>query len=98
MQVDFPYEISLIAELPGHEDRAWHIAWNPTKPILASCSSDKTVRLYDYTATKFTFLTSIPTGHTKTVRAIAWAPSGNTLATASFDSNVGIWEREDGEE
>ena len=91
----------------GHEDRAWHVSWNPTKPLLASCSADKTVRIYSYTAansennvsgelSKYTFksVTSIPTGHAKTVRSVAWAPSGETLATASFDSNIGIWERE----
>ena len=42
----------------------------------------------------FSHISTIPTGHTKTVRAVAWAPSGNTLATASFDANIGIWEQE----
>ncbi|PPQ85017.1 hypothetical protein CVT25_010406, partial [Psilocybe cyanescens] len=86
----------------GHEDRAWHVAWNPTKTLLASCSADKTVRLYSYASSstetstdlKFQPITSIPTGHAKTVRSVAWAPSGQTLATASFDSNIGIWEKE----
>lgn len=32
----------------GHEDRVWSISWNPTRPLLASCSGDKTVRLYSY--------------------------------------------------
>jgi len=70
--------------------------------LLASCSADKTVRLYSYTPSnstesfdlKFSHVTTIPTGHSKTVRALAWAPSGKTLATASFDSNIGIWEHE----
>ena len=89
----------------GHEDRAWHVAWNPTKPILASCSADKNVRLYSYTLSsdpdaseaasiKFSHVTTIPTGHSKTVRAIAWSPSGKTFATASFDSNIGVWAQE----
>lgn len=90
----------------GHDERAWHIAWNPTKPLLASCSADKSVRLYAYSNTsqdssesaisdlKFNHITTIPTGHSKTVRALAWAPSGKTLATASFDANIGIWEQE----
>ncbi|KAF8198622.1 WD40-repeat-containing domain protein [Pholiota molesta] len=108
MDVDLPYNIEPIAELPGHEDRAWHVAWNPAKPLLASCSADKTVRIYAYSATPSTTgegstyafkpLTSIPTGHAKTVRAVAWAPSGETLATASFDSNIGIWECEKNDE
>ena len=72
------------------------------KPLPASCSADKTVREYTYSASlpslsatcKFSLLSNIPTGHAKTVRAVAWAPSGQTLATASFDSNIGIWEPE----
>ena len=95
----------------GHQDRAWAIAWNPTKPLLASCSADKTVRLYNYRISpsleggpssggelKFEFNTSIATGHAKTVRALAWSPSGNTLATGSFDSNVGVWQQVGGED
>jgi WD40 repeat protein len=38
---------------PGHDDRAWHISWNPAKPLLATCSADKSVRLYSYTAGSF---------------------------------------------
>ncbi|KAG5653573.1 hypothetical protein H0H81_012262 [Sphagnurus paluster] len=87
-----------LAVLPGHTDRAWNIAWNPTRPLLASCSADKSVRIYAYTPNTptpaFTPLSTIPTGHTKAVRALAWSPSGRTLATASFDSNIGIWEQE----
>ncbi|KAF8870970.1 WD40-repeat-containing domain protein [Gymnopilus junonius] len=106
MDVDLPYRLVPVADLPGHDDRAWHLAWNPTKTILASCSADKTVRLYSYSPSTntaenpelaFKFLTSIPTGHTKTVRSVAWSPSGQTLATGSFDSNIGIWEK-DGED
>ena len=84
----------------GHVDRAWHLAWNPKKPLLASCSADKTVRLYSYKRDPstgeiiFTNTSSISTGHSKTVRGVAWAPSGETLATASFDANIGIWEQE----
>jgi len=97
MDVELSHNIVSVAELAGHGDRAWHVAWNPAKPLLATCSADKSVRLYTYTADPsptFSFHTSIPTGHTKTVRAVAWSPSGSTLATASFDANIGIWKRE----
>jgi cytosolic iron-sulfur protein assembly protein CIAO1 len=93
--------------LKGHSDRAWAIAWNPVRPLLASCSADKSVRLYGYReqevhenppTLKFSFNSVIDTGHAKAVRTLAWSPSGNTLATGSFDSNVAIWQQTDAEE
>lgn len=97
------YAVRQVAQLPAHDDRAWHIAWNPTEPLLATCSADKNLRLFSYSRNEsgdiqMALYHEIPTGHTKTVRAIGWSPSGKTLATASFDSSIGIWEQEtDGE-
>ncbi|CAB4417859.1 unnamed protein product, partial [Rhizophagus irregularis] len=31
-----------IAELKGHTDRVWSVAWSPTGDVLASCGGDKT--------------------------------------------------------
>ncbi|KAG9011680.1 Cytosolic iron-sulfur protein assembly protein, partial [Tulasnella sp. JGI-2019a] len=91
--------LHLLTTLTGHEDRVWQVQWNPTQSIIASCSADKTVRLYKYkkgdNGVEFRWATTIPTGHKRTVRALAWAPSGKTLATASFDSTIGIWEELD---
>ena len=42
-------QLQLIADLPGHSDPAWSVSFNPTRSLLASCSTDKTVRLYSYT-------------------------------------------------
>ncbi len=40
--------LKLIADLPGHSEPAWSVIFNPTKPIIASSSTDKTVRIYSY--------------------------------------------------
>lgn len=93
-----------LAEIEGHSDRVWNVCWHPTAPILASCSSDKSVRLVPFglstqhsrqTELSFKQNTSsaLPLSHTRTVRALGWSPNGAMLATASFDSTVGIWER-----
>ncbi|GAA5836618.1 hypothetical protein JCM11251_002679 [Rhodosporidiobolus azoricus] len=100
-------QIREIQTLAGHQDRAWHLAWNPAQPILASCSTDKSVRLYSYspaasasssssssstgTDYRFSLRSTIPTSHTRTVRSLSFSPTGATLATASFDSTVGVW-------
>lgn len=87
--------ISLIQSLTGHQDRAWSLDWSPSEPILASCSSDKSIRLYQFSSpapqSTFNLVSTIPTSHTRTVRNLSFSPTGTTLATASFDSTVGVW-------
>jgi len=34
------------AVLQGHNERVWGIAWSPTGNLLASCSGDKTIRIW----------------------------------------------------
>jgi WD40 repeat protein len=43
--------LQLVADLPGHTEPAWCVAWNPARSLLASCSTDRTVRLYSYSNT-----------------------------------------------
>lgn len=95
-----PSALELVADLPGHTDSAWQVAFNPTRSLLASCSTDRTVRLYQYHlepdhAPRVEYLKTISTQHKKSVRSISWAPSGKTLATGSFDSSVAVWEEVD---
>ncbi|KAK4048187.1 Cytosolic iron-sulfur protein assembly protein [Microbotryomycetes sp. JL201] len=94
-----------LAQLDGHTDRAWTVAWSPAEPLIASCSTDKSVRLYSYSPLiraehdqhpprfRFTLQSTIPTSHSRTVRSLQFSPTGATLATASFDSTVGVWQR-----
>lgn len=92
---------ALVATLPGHTDRAWHVSWNPATPLLASCSSDKSIRMHNFIPSlssdridyAFHHQSTIPTSHSRTVRSLAFNPTGATLATASFDSTVGIWQQ-----
>ncbi|KAI8325093.1 hypothetical protein GQ54DRAFT_283731, partial [Martensiomyces pterosporus] len=38
--------LRLIAELAGHEDRVWQVSWDPSGNRLASCSGDKSARIW----------------------------------------------------
>ncbi|KAF2761679.1 WD40 repeat-like protein [Pseudovirgaria hyperparasitica] len=59
---------------------------------LATCSSDKTIKIFDVTADSHV-LTSILTGHEGAVWCVSWAHPkfGNILASASYDGKVFIW-------
>lgn len=47
---DENFELSEVQKLEGHTDRVWSVAWKPTTgvpAVLASCSGDKTVRIWE---------------------------------------------------
>ncbi|KAJ1892225.1 Cytosolic iron-sulfur protein assembly protein [Kickxella alabastrina] len=39
-------KLKLVAELAGHEDRVWQVSWDPSGTRLASCSGDKSARIW----------------------------------------------------
>lgn len=41
-------QIQHVADVEGHSERVWSLAWHPTAPVMASCSSDKSVRLVPF--------------------------------------------------
>ncbi|KAF2083842.1 WD40 repeat-like protein [Saccharata proteae CBS 121410] len=79
---------------PPSSARAWFSAPHPTLPIVATASSDKTVRIYSLTS--FTLLSTIGGGHKRSIRSCAWKPGvrgESVLATGSFDASAGIWRK-----
>ena len=78
----------LAATLTGHTNAVAAAAFAPTGAILASGSTDKTVKLWNI-ATKAT--TATLTGHTDAVTSVAYTPSGATLAAGSVDQSVILW-------
>lgn len=88
-----------VASLLGHTDRVWHAAWNPQGNVLATCSSDLTIRLWgkegnaEESTETWVCKTILTEGHTRTVRQVAWSPCGNYLASTSFDATTCVWGR-----
>ncbi|BDA49730.1 probable cytosolic iron-sulfur protein assembly protein CI [Coccomyxa sp. Obi] len=88
-------ELTHIQTLEGHTDRAWHVAWSPTGETLASCSGDKTVRLWTRRqpgSEEWMCSATLEEAQTRTIRCCSWSPDGRSLATASFDATTAIWE------
>ncbi|BFZ61912.1 hypothetical protein YB2330_002990 [Saitoella coloradoensis] len=92
-----PKSLKLEHAFQGHTARAWHVAPHPTLPLLSSCSSDLTTRIWHTTTGRC--IATLRDQHKRSVRCSAFKPPRtNTgderivLATASFDGTIGIWE------
>ncbi|KAJ8504034.1 hypothetical protein OPV22_004920 [Ensete ventricosum] len=100
--LDGELELRVIQKLEGHTDRVWGLAWNPAATgvtgMLASCSGDKTVRIWQKGPSgSWDCSAVLEDTHARTVRSCAWSPSGKLLATASFDGTTAVWEHVGGE-
>ncbi|XP_076317246.1 cytosolic iron-sulfur assembly component 1 [Tachypleus tridentatus] len=90
-------ELREIVCLQGHGDRVWCVAWNPQGSLLASCSADKTIRIWAQKDENWICKTILTEGHQRTIRSVAWSPCGSMLASTSFDATTCIWDKKSGQ-
>jgi WD domain, G-beta repeat/Planctomycete cytochrome C len=79
----------------GHAKAVFRLAYYPDakKPLLATCSADTTIRLWD--PNNGTMLKSL-TGLTDWAYAVAISPDGTMVAGGSYKGEVRIWKTADG--
>lgn len=72
----------------GHSDAVLGLSFSPSGRLLASCSRDKTVRIWVNSAraesTDFK-------AHSASVRSVEFSPDGQHLLTASDDKSIKFW-------
>ena len=82
-----------ILELQGHHGPLWGVSFDPDGQLLATASSDRTVRVWDLTKK----LKNEPLAlfrHRTAVRSVSFSPDGKFLATASDDNLARLWRME----
>ena len=79
----------------GHTATVWSLAFKPNSYLLASGSSDNTIRIWDVGNNNLRHVRTLR-GHTASVHSVAWSPDGRTLASASNDGTVRLWNPNNG--
>jgi WD40 repeat protein len=80
---------------PASKSRSWLSTPHPSLPLLATASSDKSVRVYSLQS--FNLHSTLDDGHKRSIRSVAWKPNLRAgtlgLVTGSFDATAGVWRR-----
>ncbi|MCB8943613.1 MAG: NACHT domain-containing protein [Ardenticatenaceae bacterium] len=88
---------SPISTLEGHTNEVHALAFSRDSQLLASCSQDMTIKLWQrIPGTRHYELRTTLLGHTSWVWSLAFSPDGQTLVSGSADQSVKLWDVSEG--
>lgn len=78
--------------LTGHRMTVTRCVFHPIYSVLATCSEDATIKIWDYESGNFERTLK---GHTDVVQDIAFDPNGKLLCSCSADMSIRLWDFQD---
>jgi WD40 repeat protein len=85
---------STVSQIKGHRDSLYDARLSPSGEVLATCSHDRQINLWNVANGE---LIRTLSGHNGAVFKLAYSSDGSVLASASADGTVKIWKVATGE-
>jgi len=73
----------------GHKGPVYDVSIDPTNTLIASCSRDETIRIWNNNASA---KSKVLKGHSAPIKSIEFNSDGSKLISASDDKLVKMWD------
>jgi len=81
-------EFQFRLELRGHDSRITELAWSPDGKTIASCSRDRTIKIWDLASGKLSYEIQ---GRSP-MWSVLWSPDSKKITSGSEDGAVELWD------